>query len=394
MCGTIVEKIAQRGGFAMYVRASIRSIAVLLIVTAGLLASDARAAEEDDLYTVADVTVDKTAASAAQAREIALAEAQVQAFDRLVRRLVAKDRQTAVPRQNAQSIARLVRGFEVDRERTSNVRYIATLRIRFDPNGVREVLRAANVPFAETRAKPILVVPVLMEGGEPKLWDGQNPWRAAWAQQAGSDRLVPFMVPSGDAMDQIEIDASQAAAGRLDNAEVVARRYGAGEVMTVVATPEARPRGEAVAITVAVTRGEREGGRAQVQSFAGAAGERIEQVLANAATQIAAGIEDSWKRDNLIRFDKEQTLIATIPIESLDDWVAVRTRLAQVASLKASELVAFSRREAVVRLRYFGDEQQLKLALAQTDLTLEGAAPSWTIALAADARRRTPDRPR
>src|SRR6185437_14035085 len=117
----------------------------------------------------ADVTVDKTAASAAQAREIALAEAQVQAFDRLVRRLVAKDRQTAVPRQNAQSIARLVRGFEGDRERTSNVRYIATLRIRFDPNGVREVLRAANVPFAETRAKPILVVPVLMEGGEPKL---------------------------------------------------------------------------------------------------------------------------------------------------------------------------------------------------------------------------------
>jgi len=379
----------------MYARASIRSIAVLLIIAlAGACATRARAADEDELYTVRDVTVDKTAASASQAREIALAEAQAQAFDRLVRRLVAGDRQAAVPRPNAQTLARLVRGFEVDRERSSNVRYIATLRIRFDPRAVRDVLRGAGVPFAETRSKPILVVPVLMEEGEAKIWDNPNPWRAAWAQQAGGDGLVPFMVPSGDAMDQIEIDAAQAAAGRIDNVAALAGRYGAGEVMMAVATPEAGQRGEAVAVTVAVTRGDREGGRAEVQSFAGAPGERVEQVLARAAARIAGGIEEAWKRDNMLHFDKEQTLIATVPIESLNDWVQVRARLGQVASLKAADLVAFSRQAAIVRLHFFGDEQQLKLALTQSDLALDGAAPAWTIALAPDGRRGAAERAR
>ncbi len=379
----------------MFARALHRSIAALLLLA---VAPAAYAADEDELYTVQDVTVDKTAASAAQAREIALAEAQALAFDRLVRRLVGKERTAAVPRQNAQSLARLVRGFEVDRERTSNVRYIATLRIRFDPAAVRDLLRGAGVSFAETRSKPILVIPVLMDGGEAKLWDGANPWRAAWSEQAGTDRLVPFMLPSGDAMDQIEIDPAQAAAGRIDNAEVLARRYRAGEVMTAVATPDARSSGEAVAVTVAVSRGEREDGRAQVRSFTGQPGEKLDAVLAQAATQIAAGIDELWKRDNLIRFDKEQALIATVPIQKIEDWVAVRTRLAQVASLKAAELVAFSRREAVVRLRYFGDEQQLKLALGQSDLALDGAAPGaasgWTIALAPDGRRGAAERPR
>lgn len=364
----------------MFARALHRSIPFLVLLACVLPA----AAAEEELYTVADVTVDKTAASASQAREVALAEAQAKAFERLVRRMVPSERQAAVARQSPQSLARLVRGFEVDRERTSSVRYIATLRVRFDPLAVRELLRASNVPFSETRSKPILVIPVLMEGGEAKLWNG-NPWRAAWSAQAGAEGLVPFMVPTGDAMDLIEIDPAQAAAGRIGNAELIARRYGAGEVVTAVATPEARPRGETLAVTVAVTRGDREGGRAQVQGFTGAAGETFEQVLARAAAQIAAAIEDAWKRDTLIRFDQEQALIATVPIESLNDWVAVRERLAQVRSLKAAELVAFSRREAVVRLRYFGDEQQLRLALAQSDLALEGAAPSWTLAPAAGA---------
>ena len=379
----------------MYARATIRSIAVLAaVVLAGACASLARAADEDELYTVQNVTVDKTAASASQAREIALADAQAQAFDRLVRRLVASDRQAAVPRPNAQALARLVRGFEVDRERSSNVRYIATLRIRFDPRAVRDSLRSAGVPYAETRSKPILVVPVLMDAGDAKIWDAANPWRAAWAQQGGGDGLVSFMVPGGDAMDQIEIDAAQAAAGRIDNVGALAGRYGAGEVMIAVATPEAAQRGEAVAVTVAVTRGDREGGRAEVQSFTGAPGERVEKVLAQAAAQIAGGIEESWKRDNMLRFDKEQTLTATVPNESLNDWVAVRTRLGQVASLKAAELVAFSRQAAVVRLHYFGDEQQLKLALAHSDLALDGAAPAWTIARAPDARRGDTERAR
>jgi hypothetical protein len=66
-----------------------------------------------------------------------------------------------------------------------------------------------------------------------------------------------------------------------------------------------------------------------------------------------------------------------VPIASLDDWIAVRQRLAAVPAIRGIDLLSLSREEARVRLRYIGNPDRLKADLAAADLALDGGDPVW-----------------
>jgi hypothetical protein len=57
----------------------------------------------------------------------------------------------------------------------------------------------------------------------------------------------------------------------------------------------------------------------------------------------------------------------------------VRDRLAGIPAVRASRLVSLGRDGARVEIRYVGDPSQLRLALAQRDLDLEGGEPDWVL---------------
>jgi hypothetical protein len=90
-------------------------------------------------------------------------------------------------------------------------------------------------------------------------------------------------------------------------------------------------------------------------------------------------IEDTWKEENLIKFEQGSVLAASVPILSLTDWVEVRRRLADVAIIERIELVLISRNEALINIYYLGGDEQLSLALAQADMRLEEEEGSWTL---------------
>ena len=64
------------------------------------------------------------------------------------------------------------------------------------------------------------------------------------------------------------------------------------------------------------------------------------------------------------------------------DWLAVRTRLGDVAVIRKSELVLLSRDEVRVNLHYIGDLDQLVLALEQLDLRLSQEGDEWFLRFA------------
>src|SRR5258708_10237993 len=141
----------------------------------------AQAVRDSGTFTVRNVAVDRTASTAAAAREAALVDGQRTALRRLFERLVPRSEYRRLPNLPDSRISDVVENFEVQSERTSAVRYIASLTYRFRGDDVRNLLRNANIPFAETYAKPYLVLPVLRDHGGALLWDDRNPARAAWA---------------------------------------------------------------------------------------------------------------------------------------------------------------------------------------------------------------------
>jgi hypothetical protein len=194
-----------------------------------------------DPFTVSGVAVDKTAQSAAAARADAIAEGQRLALQRLVKRLAAKQAADRISVTAARA-AELVRDFDIAEEKSSGVRYIAKLNVRFKPDAVRAMLRAEGAAFAETASRPLVVVPVYEGGGAPVLWDDANPWREAWNAKLPRDGLVPMALPAGDPSDMSTIKAEQARDGDSVKLRALAAKYNAGG--TLVAVAKVDPSGE------------------------------------------------------------------------------------------------------------------------------------------------------
>jgi len=380
-----------------YIRALMMGLMLALL---SLPATRAQAAmAEADVFTVLNVSVDATADNASAARVLARAQGHVAADGRLISRLVPLDRHRDVPKLSAESVTSLVSSFEVDSEKTSSIRYLGKLRFQFDRRAVTEFLRNAGIPFAVTRSKPLLVLPVQRSAGVYLLWDNPNPWRMAWAALPPVDGLAPMKYPAGNLADVNDISAEQAVTGDRDRLATIAKRYGAAGVVLALAIPspvraDRRPR-----IEVTVTRFAAVGqDHSMVRGFVAEPDQTMAELIARAAKSMSAQIEEDWKSDNLLRFGQKAELLAVAPIDGLPDWIALSRRLADVAFVRKSALVALTRKQATVRLGFLGDEEQLALALAQKDVQLVRGPDAWVLRIS-DARSRKsdpnsdPDRP-
>jgi hypothetical protein len=121
--------------------------------------------------------------------------------------------------------------------------------------------------------------------------------------------------------------------------------------------------------------------RSMVRGFVAKPEQTLAELIDVAAGHMSSQIEEDWKSDNLLRFGQEAELLAIVPLDGLPDWVALERRLAEVAFVRKSELVALTRKQATVRLGFLGDEEQLALALAQKDVRLVRGPHSWVLRL-------------
>jgi hypothetical protein len=385
-------RFRRRGGVLPRV---FRLAALALAVTGVLSAAGgaARAQGGGDIFTVRNVSVDETAGTAAEARQVALAVGQRRAFRQLIDRLVPEGQQGLVPDLDANQLQYYVRDFSVDDERTSAVRYLADLTFRFNAEEVRNLLRRNMVGFAEARSKPVLVLPVFQgPEGEATLWLDPNPWRETWARRPGDDGLVPMIVPLGDLGDMAAIDAARALAGEPQALDAIAERYGAEDVIVSEAASSGDPESGSAVLNV-TTRRYRDGGVARTlrDKLVQVTGEPYEAFLTRAADRIDSAVQETWKQQNVLQFGNRRSILVYVPLEGLDDWLNVRRRLRGVAAIQHSALSALARDEAQLEITFFGDEQRLTRALAQRDLFLSLRPDSnWELILAEKRAFSTP----
>lgn len=359
----------------------------MVFAALALLVAAPACADDSGVFTVHNVKVDVTADTAAHARDEAIAEGQEAAFKRLIARLTLAVDRSRLPAFGPDAVSEYVRDFEVADEKTSSVRYLATLTIRFKPDAVRAMLRQYGVGFAETRSKPLLVLPVYEVAGAVSLWDTPNPWRDAWGKVPPIDGLVPLVLPKGDLQDVATIGAEQAVSGDDKRLAAIAKRYGAADVL--VARADLRSSGapsngggSSPWLQVTLSRfGTIPPDQTRVEAFYPKGSEDQAALFVRAASAVANEIEENWKRNNRLRFDTGNELTVEVPLRSLAEWIKIKHRLGNVAFIRRNDLIYLTRKLATLRLNFIGDEEQLRVALAQSDLTLEHGATSWVMHL-------------
>ena len=331
-----------------------------------------------DVFEVRDVAVDVTAETAAQAREQAYAEGEAGAFRTLLERLTLRIEHEGLPKLKADEIASYIKDFSVADEKTSSVRYLALLSFRFKHEEVRALLNDFGFSFAETVSKPVLVLPVFQHLGALLLWDEPNPWRDAWAARPKRDGLVPTLLPLGDLADIAAIGAEQAMDGDLQRLAAIAGRYGASDTLVVFGVLRVDAAKARQVLDVYFTRyGRQLKEQTEVVSFPQEKDEPIPRLLARAAEELISLVEDNWKRDNLLQFERAGEIPVVLPISGLKDWLRVRKQLGGVAVIRRAEMVLLSRERVRLILHFIGETSQLALALEQADLALVQEGGKW-----------------
>lgn len=333
-------------------------------------------------FSVASVAVDARAADEFAAKSNGIAQAQQDALRILFQRMTLAEDHDRLPELESQKVTGLLRDFSVDREKFGGGRYVASLTIRFKADGVRKALRDADIPFAETTSRPILVLPVFQTAGSTILWDDANPWFAAWSRIGRVDGLLPLLFPVRDLSDVSVLSAEEAVLGERGKLSEIADRYAAGEAMVVVAALSVDQADGILRLEVAMTRyGGNSDDRTIFRRFQAEPGETRDALLINAAKTLTHETIEGWKRDNLLERNVEQRIAISVPLRGLRDWLRIREELDTLAALKAIELRRLSIDQAEIEIVYLGNADQLRLALAQRKLDLSYAAEtaSWTL---------------
>jgi hypothetical protein len=343
---------------------------VVLVLAGFLTTAPGARAQGPDVFTVTGVAVDAKAETAAAAREIALAEGQRQAYRMLLERMTLRADYGRHPRLGQVELTSLVRGIEFEEEKASSVRYIAKLIITFKKREVRNLLRGAELRYSETVSKPILVLPVYESAGAFSLWDDLNPWREAWRTRERRRSLVPLLLPTGDLADVGAISPSQALAGDTARLAAIAYRYGVDDTIVARAAFSVDLATSTPRLEVSLNQFGPSGERTIIESFVGATRDDVGALLERAVAEITVELEETWKRETLLRFDRANRLSARVPLKRLADWLAVRERLGSVSLVRSIELDGLSKSSAQVILHYLGDPEQLAISLVQHDIEL------------------------
>lgn len=346
-------------------------LGALLLLVAG--AGSAGSATLSDVYTVTGVAVDATAKNAQEARDKAVMEGQLRAARLLLERLALRTDHPRLPAIDAKSLPDLVSGFQVANERTSPVRYLADLTVAFKPEPIRQLMRQAAIPVAETPSQPVLVLPVWREASSLQLFDDRNPWREAWLKVAAGKGLVPLLTPLGDIGDLQAITPEQAVAGDKEAIAAIAARYGTSAVIVAFATAGA---GDTIEQLI-VSRYPVGGGPGKRLSVAP---RRPPEALLATALAISQEAEEDWKAAAAIDTSAATgALDATVPIAQLGEWISLRKQLAGIPAIRQTEVRSLGVGAARVTLHHSGTPQQLQAVLAQAGIALVQEPGGWVL---------------
>lgn len=378
-----------RGRFAIIAslrRAAIRPWSMAWLLAVLIAISGPAPAADDDLFEVLDIKVDETDETAAAAREKALQIGERRAWDTLVQRFV-DPQQRRLPQFSQQDIGDAVKDFWVSGEKTSPVRYIATLNYNFKPQRVERLLASRGVRFTITRSDPLVVVPVYAEDGTSKLWDDPNPWRQAW-QGMRLRSLLTLKVPPGDIGDLSTVGVEQAVAGDRARLAELAQRYEAADALVALAKVEPGATPDRQQLKVTAIRYNLSTTQPLVdRSFPIEGAGVTPELLGQAALAVANDVDVAYRRGwtpatGLVSpLDARQSTTAqvVVPVSSLDDWVAKRKRIQSLPQLDRVKLVSLSRDAARLTIVYPGPTDQLAAALVQAGLYLSKQNGEWVI---------------
>jgi len=182
-------------------------------------------------FEVTDIKVDIYGPDANTARQSGWKLAQRLAWSQLWKRTNGGEG----PKFSDTVLDGLVSGIEVQQEQIGPNRYIATLAVLFDRARAGQAL---GVSAQVMRSPPLLVIPVLTDGGVSTVFETTTEWQKAWAIFRTGESAIDYVRPTGDGPDALLLNANQINRHGRSWWRVLLDQYGAADVIMPLARLE------------------------------------------------------------------------------------------------------------------------------------------------------------
>lgn len=131
----------------------------------------------------ADVSVDIIAKSVKEAKAKAMAKAQRDALGEVLLTISTSKSVDEINKLTDKQLEHFISSVMVLMEKTSDVRYIADLRVSVNENVLRAYMAENGMPLVIGEERDVLIIPLFeKEDGTPELWGDENVWRKAFLE--------------------------------------------------------------------------------------------------------------------------------------------------------------------------------------------------------------------
>lgn len=141
----------------------------------------------------------------------------------------------SAPALDEATIDSMVSAVVVEREQIGPRRYVATLGVIFDRARTAERLGMTGV---RARSAPMLVIPVLYQGGVATVFETRTPWQKAWAEFRTGNSAIDYVRPAGAGSDSLLLTAGQLDRRSRNWWRLILDEFGASDVIMPIARLE------------------------------------------------------------------------------------------------------------------------------------------------------------
>lgn len=319
----------------------------------------------DSLFTVRGLRVDKTDATAAIAREKGILEAEQRAYEIVLNRLTLSRDNSKLPSILPEELVNLVQDLSISGEKTSSVRYMADVIVRFKPEAIKKLLQDNSLSFVNSVSKPFAILPIYKEGIRTILWEDDNPWFKYWREQDIDNPIVPLILPYGDAIDSESTSALFSGSSSF-NVQSLKERYKVSGVFLL----EMEHNKDFLNITVTPIGDNKEGSfRSFSMTVSLNAG--LRRGMSAAGEAIINQLNNEWKENNAVSFSEASFIVVIVPITTLKDWLDVKSILDKASFIKHYDLQAIRKDKVQLTIYFSRSLSQLTGELSSGGLTLE-----------------------
>ncbi len=330
-----------------------------------------------DAWRVSNVKVDVTAENAPEAKMIAIGEAQLIAFKRLIDRVVPAEQAVKLRELPPETVRPLMASVSIQQESVAPKRYIATLSVRFLENKTKALLARYGTRFADKQSDPVLLVPIWLGPEGADMWSKNNPLRQAWDEIDLENALVPFVIALGDRTDKQTITAAEALQGNWQKLQGLQLRYGASTILVAAAQPKSD-----ISLR-AVMFGSSPAGNIKLDNeFSG-------DDLATAAQAAVRAqfndVQQRWQKQNLVVYRDSVSsgggsiIRIAVPLTNMAEWNVLRSRIQATNGVGRIDVNSLSARGAVISIAFAGALNDLRNAFYETGFSLQQDRGTWVL---------------